>query len=250
MARTDARSHGGVSMAARDEVDAPAPWSGWSDVAVDLPSADAADEAVDAHDAEDDQAVADSDGDSDHDSDGDTEDVGRASKASKAGQGRSSRRFRVVAVTAVVLVAAALAAAVTAVVLFVHGRMLESNREGALAAGRQAAVNLTSVNYNTADADVRRVLDSATGDFAALFEQNLDSYTGIVRDGRVVSTGDVAGIGVDRVDSSSAHVIAAVNSKVQNSQLPNGESRNYRMSMDMVLGEDGVWRVAKMEFIP
>jgi Mce-associated membrane protein len=265
MARTDARSDGSVS--AVTTASSTGTWDGWDDVAVDLPpqstarTAPAEDTPADetpAPEAPAPEVPAEEAPKKAAPKAGkkaapkSEKKAGKAGKTGKTGKALdpAARRFRLVATTAVVLVVAALAAAVTAGVLFVQGRTLEANREGALAAGRQAAVNLTSVNFTTADADVRRVLDSSTGDFAALFGQNIDSYTGIVKEGRVVSTGEVAGAAVQSVGSDTARVLAAVNSKVQNSQLPAGESRNYRMAMDMVLGEDGVWRVAKMEFIP
>jgi Mce-associated membrane protein len=129
------------------------------------------------------------------------------------------------------------------------GAAAAHDRDAVLAASRQAAVNLVSVNYNTADADIQRVRDSSTGDFASLFGQNTDSYAGVVKQGKVISTGQVTEAGVESLDGDDAQVIAGISSKVQNTQVPQGETRQYRVEMSMHY-EDGAWKVAKMEFIP
>lgn len=159
------------------------------------------------------------------------------------------RRTRIALVVGAVLALLALGAAVWTGVVWGLGAATASDRDAVLAAGRQAAVNLVSVNYNTADADIKRVEDSSTGDFASLFGQNVDSYAGIVKEGKVISTGQVTEAGVESLNGDDAQVLAAISSKVQNSQVPQGETREYRVEMSLHY-QDGAWKVAKMEFIP
>jgi Mce-associated membrane protein len=158
-------------------------------------------------------------------------------------------RTRIALVGGAVLALVALGAAIWTGVVWGLGAAAASDRESVLAAGRQAAVNLVSVNYNTVDADIARVRDSSTGDFGSLFGQNSDSYAGIVKQGKVISTGQVTEAGVESLDGDDAQILAAISSKVQNSQVPQGETRQYRVEMSMHY-QDGAWKVAKMEFIP
>ncbi|NMO91616.1 hypothetical protein [Actinomycetospora sp. TBRC 11914] len=159
------------------------------------------------------------------------------------------RRTRIALIGCAALALLALGAAIWTGVVWGLGAAAASDRESVLAASRQAAVDLVSVNYNTADADIQRVREVSTGDFASLFGQNIDSYSGVVKEGKVISTGQVTEAGVESLDGDDAQVIASISSKVQNSQVPQGETREYRVEMSMQYA-DGAWKVAKMEFIP
>jgi Mce-associated membrane protein len=159
------------------------------------------------------------------------------------------KRTRIALIAGAVLALVALGAAIWTGVVWGLGAAAANDRENALAAGRQAAVNLVSVNFNTADADIQRVRESSTGDFQSLFGQNTDSYAGVVKQGKVISTGQVTEAGVESLDGDDAHVLVGISSKVQNTQVPQGETRQYRVDMAMRY-TDGAWKVAQMEFIP
>ena len=171
--------------------------------------------------------------------------------AAEPGEPRTpvERRTKLALIAGAVLALVALGAVIWTGIVWGLGASAANDRENALAAGRQAAVNLVSVNFNTADADIQRVRDSSTGDFASLFGQNIDSYAGVVKQGKVISTGQVTEAGVESLDGDQAHVLVGISSKVQNTQVPQGETRQYRVDMTMQY-TDGAWKVAQMEFIP
>lgn len=164
--------------------------------------------------------------------------------------GNASRPGTALLVLAALVTAAALAAATWAGVGWFQGLRQDQARADAVDAARTAAVNLTSIDFRSADRDVRKVLDHSTGEFAALFQQNLDSYTQIVKEGEVVTTGKVVEAGVESADARSARVLLAVESTVHNKQVRDGESRGYRMVAGMEKEADGQWRVARVEFTP
>lgn len=181
----------------------------------------------------------------------------RGTPANTAGDGlsdggveRRGRGFGLMVVAAVTVVLMAGVAATWAGVSWNTGRSLDKARSDAVAAAREEAVNLTSINFRHADRDVRNVLDHATGEFASLFQQNMDSYAKIVKDGQVVTTGNVVGAGVESSNENSARVLLAVQSKVQNKQVPAGEARGYRMVASLNKQPDGEWRVGRVEFLP
>lgn len=142
-----------------------------------------------------------------------------------------------------------LGAAITAGVFWAHGQSAAAGRENALSAARQTAVNLTSIDFSRAEEDVRRVLDGSTGDFGGLFTQNLDSYVGVVKDGEVVTTGEVTEAGIEKYDGETATAVVAVRTTVKNKTVPNGEQRFYRLVEQMEY-QDGRWLVSRVEFVP
>ena len=63
---------------------------------------------------------------------------------------------------------------------------LQSNRADAernlfLQVGGQGALNLTSIDFEHADADVQRILDSATGTFYDDFQQRAQPFVEVVK---------------------------------------------------------------------
>ncbi|GAA4548479.1 hypothetical protein [Pseudonocardia xishanensis] len=132
--------------------------------------------------------------------------------------------------------------------LYLSDRSREASRAEALDAARSAAVALTSMNFDSADADVQRVIDAGTGEFGDLFRQNLDSYIGMVRESKVDSTGEVTGAALIESGSSTAEALVAVRSMVDNSSSPEAEPRLYRMRLEM-MKEDDRWLVNKLDFV-
>jgi Mce-associated membrane protein len=183
------------------------------------------------------------------------EEVQAAGEEGPAPRGKDSpstggRRLTVVLVAGAVAVLLLVAAAAAAVAVWVGDQTRDGRRDDAAAAARNLAVALTSINHDTADADVQRVIDASTGDFRNLFTQNLGSYTDVVRQGEVVSTGEVLDAGVQRLEGDEAYVIVAVRSDVKNKQVPDGESRNYRMMIEMQQQDAGDWLATRVDFVP
>ncbi len=143
----------------------------------------------------------------------------------------------------------ALVAAVVSGIVWNTGRAAESDRAAALEAAQDAAVMLTSINHETAEQDVRRVVEDSTGDFGGLFAQNLDSYIALVKESKVSTQGEVTGAGIDSIDASTARAILAVKANVSNQSVPNGEPRFYRMVTELEK-KDGEWLVSRVEFVP
>ncbi|MCE3550807.1 hypothetical protein LWC33_04980 [Pseudonocardia sp. RS11V-5] len=167
-----------------------------------------------------------------------------------AGSGPLLRGRGLAGLVALLVVAVLLfAAAVTAGVFWLHGQTARADRENALSAARQTAVNLTTIDFNHAEDDVRRVLDGSTGDFGGLFTQNLDSYVGVVKDGQVVTAGEVTEAGIDKYDGNTASAVVAVKTTVKNKTVPNGEQRFYRL-VEQMEKHDGRWLVSRVEFVP
>ena len=65
-----------------------------------------------------------------------------------------------------------------------------------LQVGRQGALNLTTIDFERADADVQRILDSATGTFYDDFQERAQPFVEVVKQAQSKSVGTVAEAGL------------------------------------------------------
>lgn len=153
-------------------------------------------------------------------------------------------------------VSAALAAAtvvVTALTIWLAlglyaQREADQRRQDILAAARQSALNFTSLDHRHYDRDSANVLAGATGDFKEQFAAQTKQLTELVDRNKSVSEGQVLEAGIVRSDENSARVLVVADSKVTNTAVPQGETRTYRLQLDVVR-RDGRWLTSNVEFV-
>lgn len=124
----------------------------------------------------------------------------------------------------------------------------QAQREQFIRVARQGAVNLTTINYTEVDADVRRILDLATGAFRDDFEQRATSFTEFVKSAQSKSEGTVTDAGLESQHGDSAQVLVAVAVK---SRTAGGEQapREWRMRIEVrSVGDDA--KVSNVVFVP
>ncbi|CAL9596997.1 putative protein [Streptomyces sp. enrichment culture] len=127
-------------------------------------------------------------------------------------------------------------------------RETEQRRQDILAAARQSALNFTSLDYRHYDRDSANVLKGATGEFREQFAGQTEQLTKLVAQNKSVSEGQVLEAGLVRSDEDSARVLVVADSKVTNVAAPKGESRTYRLQLDLVR-VDGRWLTSAVEFV-
>lgn len=158
-------------------------------------------------------------------------------------------RRRILLAAAMVLAAALVAVATLLLLRLNDANAAEGSREAALQVARQVAVDLTTVSKDTAQQDVNRLMDMATGSFKDQFAQQADVFRKVVQQAAVTSKGTVAEAGVSGVDGDTVTVLAAVSATVQNADAPSGEQRQYRMKIQLQHDGDR-WLVSDLEFVP
>jgi Mce-associated membrane protein len=158
-------------------------------------------------------------------------------------------RRRILLAAAMVLAAALVAVATLLLLRLNDANAAEDSREAALQVARQVAVDLTTVSKDTAQQDVNRLMDMATGSFKDQFAQQADVFRKVVQQASVTSKGTVTEAGVSSVDGDTVTVLAAVSATVQNADAPGGEQRQYRMKMQLQHDGDR-WLVSDLEFVP
>lgn len=125
---------------------------------------------------------------------------------------------------------------------------VEQQREAFLQAGRQAATALTNVSWETADADVQRVLDSASGTFFDDFQKRAESYLEVVKQVQSKSEGTITSSALESVDDNTAKVLVSVTVKSTNAGVPEQAPQFWRMRLT-VEQNAGQAEVSDVEFI-
>lgn len=113
---------------------------------------------------------------------------------------------------------------------------------------QQVVKNMVTLRHDTADADVRRIEDSTTGDFQKQFTDATGSFATVLTQGEVDSTGEATDAALVSADDNTATVIAAVTSTVKNTEAPEGQQRVYRMKLTME-NIKGRWLASNVEFV-
>jgi Mce-associated membrane protein len=118
-----------------------------------------------------------------------------------------------------------------------------------LQVGRQGAINLTTIDWQRADTDVARVLDSATGTFFDDFSKRKQPFVDVVKDAQSTSVGTVTAAGVESATANDARVLVAVSVKTSIPNAPEQNPRAWRMRVALHKVADVV-KVANVEFVP
>ena len=161
---------------------------------------------------------------------------------------RTSRGTLLLAWGLSVLLIASLAGLVVAVVAIRNQDSRDDARLAVMRAGRQTALDFTTYKYETWDADVKRVLDGATGPFKEEFSQASTSVKAQVVANKASSAGEVIDAAVVSMDTDSAQVLVVADAAVTNTAIPDGQRRHYRMKLELVR-EGETWRTADLEAV-
>ncbi|AKN16579.1 hypothetical protein MHAE_10578 [Mycobacterium haemophilum DSM 44634] len=123
-------------------------------------------------------------------------------------------------------------------------------RTAAFVAGaRQGVVNLTSLDFNKAQEDVQRVIDSSTGEFRDDFQKRAADFTKVVEQSKVVTQGTVNAAAVESMSDRAALVLVSATSRITNSAGAKNEPRAWRLRVT-VTEDGGQYKMSKVEFVP
>ena len=176
----------------------------------------------------------------------------RSESQARPGRRHMGARLRAVLVSAGVLLL---------VVLIVAGGFLyqrrsantrlDGTRAQVVGVARQEAVNLMSLSYNTANADLKRILSLATGPLAQQFNSQRSTIGGFLGEAKSTSRGQVQSAGLMSLGQDHATVLVAADATVSNNASSDAGLKNvvkhYRMAMK-VQRVHGHWLVADVEF--
>jgi len=125
----------------------------------------------------------------------------------------------------------------------------DAERKLFLQVGRQGALNLTTIDWQHAEADVQRVLDSSTGTFYDDFQSRAEPFIQVVKQAQSKSVGAIAEAGLESASENEAQVLVAVNVNTTNAGAPEEQPRSWRMRISVQkVGDDA--KVSNVEFVP
>lgn len=184
-----------------------------------------------------------------HDDAPDAPDAADVAQPAEGGPARTWRPTpRLLWGVALVLLLAAVAVAATLGRAAWQSGELATSRAEALAAGKQHAVNFVTMNHATFDADTKRVLDGATGDFRKEYSETLAKLKPVVVQNKTVSTVQRAEAALVSGDADSAQVIVGLVAPTSNTGTTTPEKKTYRLRLDLV--KDGAaWKVSSLDFV-
>lgn len=131
-----------------------------------------------------------------------------------------------------------------------QSRRSDQERASFLQAGRQAALDLTTIDYTTADADIARVLNSATGKFHDDFQKRSQPLVDVTKQTQSKSVGTIAAAALESAENGLARVLVAVQVETTSTVDPNTHPvKGWRMRIDVQrVGQS--MKVANVEFVP
>jgi Mce-associated membrane protein len=118
-----------------------------------------------------------------------------------------------------------------------------------LAAARQGALNLTTISYTEVDADIKRILDSATGTFHDDFEKRSQPFVEVVKESQSKSQGTVTESALESVKGDAAQALVSVAVTPSTAQAAQQQPRAWRMRISVQKMGD-VAKVSNVEFVP
>lgn len=114
---------------------------------------------------------------------------------------------------------------------------------------KQAAVNLTTIDYEHAENDVQRILDSATGSFREDFQNRSVPFIDVVKQAKSKSEGTVTEAGLEALTGQQGQVLVSVTVKSTTNGKPEEQPRYWRMRIT-VTQQDGGAKVSNVDFVP
>lgn len=131
-----------------------------------------------------------------------------------------------------------------------QGHEAQHQREVYLRAARQAAINLTTIDYNQVDSDIQRILGSSTGGFYDDFEKRAPAFARVVQQAQSKSEGSITDAGIESTAGASAQVIVALSVKTSNVGAQEQPPRHWRMRITVQRMGDGEAKASDVKFVP
>lgn len=127
----------------------------------------------------------------------------------------------------------------------------EAQAHGALflQVAKQGALNLTTIDWQNADADVHRILDVATGEFYDDFAKRSQPFIDALKQAKAKTVGTITEAGLESENPDSARALVALSVQTSSSDENAQGPREWRMRIDVQKVGDQV-KVSNVGFVP
>lgn len=129
-----------------------------------------------------------------------------------------------------------------------QSNQVQAQRSQYLQVARQGALNLTTIDWHHADADVRRILDGATGDFYNDFAKRSKPFVEVLQQSQATTVGRITEAGLESETADGAQVLVAVAVQTSNAGEADPLPRAWRMRISVQRVGDQV-KVSNVGFV-
>jgi len=116
-------------------------------------------------------------------------------------------------------------------------------------AGKTFAQDMTTVNPQSVDSDIQRIIDESTAPFRDDFASKRAEYKQTILTSSVTTQGTVTGAALESIHARTADVLVATTTKIANTAGASQDPRNWRLHLTVVKLGDG-YKVSIVEFVP
>ncbi|WP_085250257.1 mammalian cell entry protein [Mycobacterium riyadhense] len=132
---------------------------------------------------------------------------------------------------------------------FHQSQQAQAERSQFLQVARQGALNLTTIDWRHADADVRRILESATGEFYNDFTGRSQPFIEVLQQTKATTVGTITEAGLESQTTDTAQALVAVSVRTSNAGEADPVPRVWRMRITVHKVGDQV-KVSHVGFVP
>jgi Mce-associated membrane protein len=129
-----------------------------------------------------------------------------------------------------------------------QSQQAQTQRSQLLQVARQGALNLTTIDWQHADADVHRILDGATGEFYNDFSKRSQPFIEVLQQAKATTVGTVTEAGLESQTADTAQALVAVSVQTSNAGENDPVPRVWRMRITVQKVGDQV-KVSNVGFV-
>lgn len=129
-----------------------------------------------------------------------------------------------------------------------ESRQAAEQRAVFLQAARQAALNLTTIDWQHADADVQRIVDSTTGTFHDDFSKRSQPFIDVLKQAQSKSQGTIVAAALESASGSDAQALVAVSVAISDAGTE-PHLKSWRLRIAVQKSGDQA-KVSNVEFVP
>ncbi|MFL0278153.1 mammalian cell entry protein [Mycobacterium sp. SMC-19] len=133
-----------------------------------------------------------------------------------------------------------------------HGyrsHQVQAQRAHFLRVAEQGALNLTTIDWTHAEADVQRILNGATGEFHDGFAKRSQPFIQAVKQAEATTVGTIVQLGLESQTADTAQALALVSVRTAKSGEPEPVPRIWRLRISVQKVDDQI-KVADVGFVP
>jgi len=130
-----------------------------------------------------------------------------------------------------------------------HSHQAQAQRNLFLQVAKQGGLNLTTIDWQHADADVHRILDGATGEFYEDFAKRSQPFIEVLKQAKAKTVGTISEAGLESETTDSGRALVILSVQTSNNDEAEQVPKEWRMRIDVQKIGDQV-KVSKVGFVP